>query len=87
MEMLCFPAEAFRLFAFVDGNAVPRQDTFCVSLLNFWLLPEIFVFSISIMFAFRLRDVSFCIRLFNYSRHTAAIQDNSKEILQCGGNI
>lgn len=37
-------------------------------------------FSILIMFVFRLYNISFCIRLFNYSRHTTAIQDNSKEI-------
>lgn len=32
------------------------------------------------MLVFRLYNISFCIRLFNYGRHTTTIQDNSKEI-------
>lgn len=37
-------------------------------------------FSISIMFVFRLYNISFCIRLFNYGRHTTAVQENNKGI-------
>lgn len=32
------------------------------------------------MFVFRLYNISFCIRLFNYGKHTTAVQDNSREI-------
>lgn len=38
------------------------------------------IFSIPIMFVFRLYNISFCIRLFNYGRHTTAVQENNKEI-------
>lgn len=31
------------------------------------------------MSVFRLYNISFCIRLFNYGRHTTAMQDNNKE--------
>lgn len=70
--------KAFHLSAFLNRNAVSRQDNFSVCLFNFCLLPGIF-FNTH-YFVFRLYNISFCIRLFNYGRHTTAVQENNKEI-------
>lgn len=77
--MPCFPTQRHSIYL------LPLIEMLCLGKIIF-----VFVcltsgccqgfFSIPIMFVFRLYNISFCIRLFNYSRRTTAIQDNSKEI-------
>lgn len=78
-NVLLSNTKAFHLFAFLIEMLCLSKINFSVCLFNFCLLPGIF-FSIPIMFVFRLYNISFCIRLFNYGRHTTAVQENNKEI-------